>query len=249
MDPIVDLKNVWAHYEDKVVLESVNLVVEEHDFLGIIGPNGGGKTTLLKIILGLIKSSRGEVKVFGKSPQKNRHLIGYVPQIRQFDLEFPATVWDVVATGRLGNSKLSRRYDYEDRKIVKEALEEVDMIEFRDDAIGKLSGGERQRVLIARALASNPKLLLLDEPTTNVDKNLDTKLWEFFNSLKKKITIVLVTHDISAVSVYVDKIACLNRKLYYQGTKEITPEMWTEAYKCPVDMIAHGLPHRVLEEH
>lgn len=249
MKSVVELNDIWVYFEDKVVLEGIDLIVYEHDFLGIIGPNGGGKTTLLKVILGLIAPSKGFIKVFNEPPEKNRGQVGYVPQIRQFDLDFPATVWDVVLTGRLNKSKLFKSYNLEDKTKVKESLEEVNMIEFKDDAIGKLSGGERQRVLIARALASEPKLLLLDEPTTSVDNRMDKKFWEFLNELKKRITIILVTHDISAVSVYVDKLACLNRKLYYQGSKEITHEMWAKAYECPVEMIAHRLPHRLLKEH
>lgn len=249
MKSIVDLKDVWVYYDEKIVLENINLIVKENDFLGIIGPNGGGKTTLLKVILGLIKPNRGDLKVFGGSPENNRTLIGYVPQLRQFDLDFPATVLDVVMTGRLNQTRMFRRYSPEDKKIANKVIEEVNMSHLRHHAIGKLSGGERQRVFMARALASEPKLLLLDEPTANVDKNLDTKLWEFFNNLKKTTPIILVTHDISAVSIYVDKIACLNRRLHYQGTKEITPEVLEDTYKCPVELIAHGLPHRVLKEH
>ena len=249
MKSIVDLKDVWVYYDEKIVLENINLVVKENDFLGIIGPNGGGKTTLLKVILGLIKPKRGDVKVFGGSPENNRTLIGYVPQLRQFDLDFPATVFDVVMTGRLNQTRMFRRYDSEDKRIANKVIEEVNMRHLQHHAIGRLSGGERQRVFMARALASEPKLLLLDEPTANVDKNLDTKLWEFFNDLKKTTPIILVTHDISAVSIYVDKIACLNRRLHYQGTKEITPEALEDTYKCPVELIAHGLPHRVLKEH
>jgi zinc transport system ATP-binding protein len=249
MKSIVDLKDVWVYYNEKIVLENINLIVKENDFLGIIGPNGGGKTTLLKVILGLIKPNRGNVKVFGGSVENNRALIGYVPQLRQFDIDFPATVLDVVMTGRLNQTRMFRRYSAEDKKIVNKVIEEVNMSHLQHHAIGKLSGGERQRVFMARALASEPKLLLLDEPTANVDKNLDTKLWEFFNDLKKTTPIILVTHDISAVSIYVDKIACLNRRLHYQGTKEITPEALEDTYKCPVELIAHGLPHRVLKEH
>lgn len=249
MKSIVNLKDVWVYYDEKIVLENINLIVKENDFLGIIGPNGGGKTTLLKVILGLIKPNRGDLKVFGGSPENNRTLIGYVPQLRQFDLDFPATVLDVVMTGRLNQTRMFRRYSPEDKKIANKTIEEVNMSHLRHHAIGRLSGGERQRVFMARALASEPKLLLLDEPTANVDKNLDTKLWEFFNNLKKTTPIIVVTHDISAVSIYVDKIACLNRRLHYQGTKEITPEALEDTYKCPVELIAHGLPHRVLKEH
>jgi zinc transport system ATP-binding protein len=249
MKSIVDLKDVYVYYDDKIILENINLIVEENDFLGIIGPNGAGKTTLLKVILGLIKPNRGTVTVFGGLPENNRKLIGYVPQIRQFDLDFPATVWDVVMTGRLNRTKIFRRYSLEDKKIASTALEKVNMSNLRHNPIGRLSGGERQRVFIARALTSEPRLLLLDEPTANVDKNLDTKLWEFFHNLKKLMPIILVTHDLSAVSIYVDKIACLNRRLHYQGTKEITAEVLEDIYKCPVELIAHGLPHRVLKEH
>jgi zinc transport system ATP-binding protein len=249
MTPAVELKNVWVNFEEKVVLESIDLVVNENDFLGIIGPNGGGKTTLLKVILGLLGPSRGDIKVFGGTPENNRGHVGYVPQVRQFDLDFPASVLDVVLTGRLNKNKLFRRYSSEDRRRVAKSLEEVNMIDFKDEAIGKLSGGERQRVLIARALTSEPKLLLLDEPTASVDNRMDKKFWDVLNELKKKMTIILVTHDISAVSVYVDKLACLNRKLFYQGSKEITHEMWAKAYECPVEMIAHRLPHRLLKEH
>jgi len=249
MKSVVELNDIWVYFEDKVVLEGIDLIVYENDFLGIIGPNGGGKTTLLKVILGLIAPSKGFIKVFNEPLEKNRGQVGYVPQIRQFDLDFPATVWEVVLTGRLNKNKLFKSYNLEDKTKVKESLEEVNMIEFKDDAIGKLSGGERQRVLIARALASEPKLLLLDEPTTSIDNRMDKKFWEFLNELKKRITIILVTHDISAVSVYIDKLACLNKKLYYQGSKEITHEMWAKAYECPVEMIAHRLPHRLLKEH
>jgi zinc transport system ATP-binding protein len=249
MKSIVDLKDIWVYYDEKIVLENINLVVKENDFLGIIGPNGGGKTTLLKVILGLIKPNRGDVKVFGGLVENNRALIGYVPQLSQFDTDFPATVLDVVMTGRLNQTRMFRRYNAEDKKIANKVIEEVNMSHLQHHAIGRLSGGERQRVFMARALASEPKLLLLDEPTANVDKNLDTKLWEFFNDLKKTTPIILVTHDISAVSIYVDKIACLNRRLHYQGTKEITPEALEDTYKCPVELIAHGLPHRVLKEH
>jgi zinc transport system ATP-binding protein len=249
MKPVVELKEVWLRFGDKIILEDVNLILEEHDFLGIIGPNGGGKTTLLKIILGLIQPTHGDVKVFDASPYEMRKIVGYVPQIRHFDIEFPIKVGEIVKTGRLGPNKFFHRYNTEDMEIVDEALREVEMIDFKDQPISDLSGGEVQRVLIARALALKPQLLLLDEPTASIDKRLDTKLWESLNILKKKITIILVTHDISAVSIYVDKIACLNRKLFYQGTKEITAEMWEETYHCPVDMIAHGFPHRVVSDH
>jgi zinc transport system ATP-binding protein len=245
----VEIEEVSVYFNSKCVLEGINLKVLENDFLGIIGPNGGGKTTLLKVIAGLLKPTKGFVKVYGKPPHKSEKLIGYVPQLNQPDLSFPATVWDVVLTGRLNRSNLIKPYSEADKRAALEALKAVELEGLKDEPIGKLSGGQRQRVFIARALATEPKLLLLDEPTLSVDRRLDTKFWEYLNELKSRMTIIVVTHDISALSKYVDKIACLNKKLYYNESKQITREMWMEAYQCPVDIIAHGLPHRVVEEH
>ena len=246
---VIELKDIWVHYEGMPILEGVDLVVEPHDFLGIIGPNGGGKSTLLKVILGLIKPSRGVVTVLGDTPEKARKYIGYLPQYSLFDMEFPMSVWEVVLTGRLGHTGLLKRYNDDDKKAAYDALEEVDMLEYKDRQIGKLSGGQRQRVFIARALAGEPKLLLLDEPTTSIDSIMQEEFYELLNKLKAKMAIVMVSHDISAVSVYVDKIACLNHKLFYHHSKELTSEDLEAAYQCPVDMIAHGVPHRVLKAH
>ncbi|OJH49349.1 ABC transporter [Methanohalophilus portucalensis FDF-1] len=151
--------------------------------------------------------------------------------------------------GRIGKKSLFRKYNPNDRKVVKESLEKVKMYEYRDRHIAELSGGQRQRVFIARALATEPKLLLLDEPVAGIDTTMQKEFYEILEELKSRVTIIMVTHDISAVSVYVDKVACLNQKLYYHGTKELKPEDLEEAYKCPVEMIAHGVPHRVLKAH
>ncbi len=247
---VVKLEDVWVQYDGIPVLEGINLSVLQDDFLGIIGPNGGGKTTLLKVILGLIKPARGTVTVLGKEPEKSRDRIGYVPQYNLFDRSFPVDVRDVVLMGRYGKTGLFRRYNREDRERSEEALEIVGMLEHKDRQVGSLSGGELQRVLIARALVADPKLLLLDEPTASVDPAMQTEFYELLERLKQRMAIILVSHDISAVSIYVDKIACLNRQLHYHGSKEITPEILEATYKCPVQMIAHGtVPHRVLKEH
>jgi zinc transport system ATP-binding protein len=246
---LIKLEDVWVYYEDVPVLEGVNLSIDEDDFLGIIGPNGGGKTTLLKVILGLVKPSRGEVAVLGGAPERNRKFIGYVAQYSMFDRDFPINVWDVVLMGRCGKVGLVKRFSDEDKKIALEALETVEMLDYKDRQIGRLSGGEQQRVFIARALVAEPRILLLDEPTAGIDMPMQTEFYELLARLKQRIAIVLVSHDISAVSVYVDKIACLNRQLYYHGSKEIGPEVLEATYKCPVQMIAHGVPHRVLKEH
>ncbi len=248
-EQIVELKNVWVNFDGFVVLEGINLSIYPDDFLGIIGPNGGGKTTLLRVILGLINPSQGEVKVFGDTPVRARKFVGYVPQHSQFDFEFPISVWEVVLMGRYRHTGVFKKYTEKDYKVVKEALERVGMVNLKDRQVGKLSKGQQQRVLLARALVSEPKLLLLDEPTASVDVHMQTEFYELLDELKKKMPIVLVSHDIGAISVFVDKIACLNRKLFYHDSKEIKSEELIQIYGCPVELLAHGVPHRVLKKH
>lgn len=250
MKELVTIKNLWVHYGNAVILEDINLSVYEGDFLGIIGPNGGGKTTLLKTIAGLIKPSRGSVLIVGQPPEKARHLIGYVPQYNLFDREFPLNVLDTVLMGRISVKGVFHHHGEEDRELARQALETVGMLPYVNRQIGKLSGGQQQRVFIARALVSKPKLLLLDEPTSGVDTAMQAEFYELLENLKKDMGIVMVSHDISAISVYVDTIACLNRKLHYHGPKEITAEILEATYECPVQLITHGtVPHRVLKEH
>jgi len=250
MEKVIELKDVWVSYGNQVILEAVNLELEKPEgLLGIIGPNGGGKTTLLKVLLGLLKPYRGSVKLFGKASEKSRDLVGYVPQYKRFDFDFPISVWQVVLTGRMSHSGFLKKYSDEDKKAAEDALKTVEMYQFKDRQIGQLSGGQRQRVFIARALATNPKLLLLDEPNAGLDPHMQDELYRLLARLKKDMAIIMVTHDLSAVSIYVDKIACLNRKLHYHNSKEIPPEDLEATYQCPIELIAHGVPHRVLERH
>lgn len=246
-EEIVSLKNIGVRFGDIPILEDINLSIMQNDFLAIIGPNGGGKTTLLKVILGLIKPNKGEVKVFGKNPKEGRKLIGYLPQYTFFDLNFPMSVFDVVLMGRYW--RIFRNYSKEDKKAAFNALKTVDMLEFKDRQIGKLSGGQLQRVFVARAIARQPKLLLLDEPMTSIDPEMQKSFYELLLNLKKKMAIVLVTHDISVVSAYVEKIACLNHRLFYHGPKEAGLKKLEEVYQCPIELIAHGVPHRILDRH
>ncbi|MGC9503922.1 metal ABC transporter ATP-binding protein [Baaleninema sp.] len=247
--PAIVVRHVWAGYDRDPVLEDINLVVEAGDFIGIIGPNGGGKTTFLKVLLGLIRPRQGTVEIFGRPVERGRRFIGYVPQGSEFDREFPVRVRDVVRMGRLGRRPLLRRYNAKDDEIVDRALKQVEMLEFVRTPIGQLSGGQRQRVYIARALASEPRVLLLDEPTASVDPKMQRNIYELLRELNETIPIVLVSHDLGAVSTYVKTIGCLNRRLFYHGEKQISAEMLEKTYQCPVDLIAHGVPHRVFPEH
>lgn len=246
---VVRLEHIWFSYGPEPVLEDLDLFLKPLDFLSIIGPNGGGKTTLLKLLLGLIKPTKGEIQVLGMRPEHSRRQIGYVPQNTTIDTRFPITVWDVALMGRLGRIPLARKYRAEDRELAAEALQKVKMYELRDRQIGKLSGGQQQRALIARALVTNPRLLLLDEPTASVDSQIKRDIYDLLVELNEQMTIIMVSHDIGVVSSYTKTIACLNRKLVYHDEKGITPEMLAETYQCPVDLIAHGVPHRVLAPH
>jgi zinc transport system ATP-binding protein len=246
---VILLEDVWFQYDGVPVLEGINLSVREQDFIGIIGPNGGGKTTLLSIMLGLMEPTRGRVSILGRAPRAARRFVGYVPQYTEFDRAFPISVWDVAMMGRLGRRGLLRRYSEEDKCAVGDVLRQVDMLGYRDRQIGRLSGGERQRVYVARALASDPKILLLDEPTASVDTRVVGSIYELLRELNRQVTIILVSHDIGVVSSYVKTVACLNTRLIYHESKEITPDMLEAAYHCPIELIAHGLPHRVLDLH
>lgn len=241
---LVKLNQISVNFGEVCVLKNVNLTIKQGDFVGIIGPNGGGKTTLLKVILGLLRPTTGKRLVAG-----NR-VLGYVPQYSQFERDFPIQVWDVVLMGRLGKQTLFKRYDNTDRKMAENALEMVDMISFKDCQVSKLSGGQQQRVMIARALAAQPKMLLLDEPTANVDSQHGYDLYELLKKLNDEgVTIVMVSHDMSAISTYVKQIACVNKTLFYHDSKEITTEMLEATYGCSFELLGHGIPHRVLKKH
>jgi zinc transport system ATP-binding protein len=245
----ITIRHMWAGYEHEQVLEDINLTVFKGDFIGLIGPNGGGKTTLLKVLLGLLSPTRGEIKIFNMPVREGRQYIGYVPQVVAFDQEFPISVWDVTRMGRLGKRRLLQRYTADDDAIVGETLRQVEMFSLRHKPIGELSGGQRQRVYIARALVAQPQILLLDEPTSSIDPQVSIGIYELLRSLNASITIVLISHDMGAISSYVKTVGCLNRRLFYHDGPEITPDMLELAYQCPIDLIAHGIPHRVLAEH
>ncbi|HHT01525.1 MAG TPA: ABC transporter ATP-binding protein [Firmicutes bacterium] len=225
---VVELTGVHVHRVGRNVLEAIDLQVAAGEFLGIIGPNGGGKTTLLRLILGLVTPSQGRVTVLGKPPGQACRQVGYVPQCFAFDPDFPIRVWDVVAMARLG-----RRDD----QVVAGALAAVSMLSEKERPFAQLSGGERQRVLIARALATGPRILLLDEPTTSVDRRVESEFYQLLDELRASLTIILVTHDIAAMTAVADRVACLNRRLYCCEPGGLTREILEATYQ--------GLPFRL----
>jgi zinc transport system ATP-binding protein len=243
----VEINNLSIRFNENLVLKNINFSIDEKDFVAIIGPNGGGKSTLLKAILGILKPSIGEVKVFGKNPKKARDLMGYLPQKLIFDPDFPINVFDTVLTGRYHG--LFKSYSDSDKKAVINALKDVDMIDFKDKQISKLSGGQIQRVFIARAIVREPKLLIMDEPMASIDPEMQSNFYKLMSELKDKMTIVLVSHDVGAVSTHVDKIACLNQELFYHGPVEDSANGLEEIYHCPIELISHGIPHRILRDH
>lgn len=211
---IIEVSNISFAYNDQAVLKDVNLSIHKGDYLGIVGSNGSGKTTLLRIILGLLSPQSGSVKLFGKDIKefKDRSRIGYVPQkVINFDNNFPLTVMEVVLMGRYGKRGLLHKITEEDKQKVEEALIHVDMWDFKDRQIGDLSGGQQQRVFIARALAGNPEILFLDEPTVGVEKDIKEKFYQLLNNLNEKLelTIVIVTHDIESMSHEAMHVACI----------------------------------------
>lgn len=244
----VTFKNVDFSYEasEDLVLENINLEIDKGDFACIVGPNGGGKTTLLRLILGLNKPLRGEVQVFGKSPDEQRHKIGYVPQFSKFDSNFPVSVLDVVLMGCLCKDFWYGRYSKEQTASAIETLESVGLKDFIHRSFVDLSGGQKQRALIARATLSNPDLLLLDEPTASVDSHGTEHFYKMFAEMNKKFTILIVSHDIGFVSTKVKRVICVRKTLQIHPVSELTGESLQKMYGLDVHLIRHD--HRCSEK-
>lgn len=242
--PLIEIKHMDLAYQRNPVLTNVSLSVFERDFIGIIGPNGGGKTSLLLAILGLLKPRRGSIAY-----SFDKREIGYLPQGSQVDESFPITVKEVVASGLEQGLKAGIGSARERNRRADQALGAVGMEKLHSRPIGELSGGELQRTMLARAIISSPRLLILDEPDTHVDNQFEMELYALLKQLNKNLTILLVSHDIGIISPYIKTIACVNRDLHYHPTNEITEEQ-LKVYNCPIEIIAHGpVPHRVIKEH
>lgn len=238
------MKSVSTGYFSDIVLEKVDLAIHPGDFVGVIGPNGGGKTTLIKVILGLQPLFGGSISFPSGRPRT-----GYLPQASQIDKAFPITVKELVASGL----RIGRRWfphpDASQRRRVRQALEEAGLESLSSRPIGELSGGQLQKALLSRALIDRPELLILDEPNTHVDKQFEQELYAWLRELNKEMAILLVSHDIGTISPLVKTIACVNRTLHYHPSNELSEEL-LKVYDCPVDIIAHGpVPHRVLKTH
>lgn len=244
---LFEMKSLSASYGAEIVLQDVNFRVFENDFVGVIGPNGGGKTTLLKVILGLVKPIKG--KLIFSEELRNSNNIGYLPQISTGDNNYPVTVRDVVLSGLMIRKGLVSRMTTSDKKKADAVIEELGLSNLSGSSLNELSGGQLQRVLLGRAVIGDPKLLLLDEPGNFVDANFENDFYEKLRILNRRMAILMVSHDIGTISAHIKSFACVNKNLHYHPSSEITNEQLI-SYGCPIQLITHGeVPHTVLKSH
>jgi zinc transport system ATP-binding protein len=247
MKKLLEMHSLSASYGTAPVLCDVNFSVYENDFIGVIGPNGGGKTTLLKIILGLIKPIDGSI-IFNREII-NGNNIGYLPQISTGDANYPVTVTDIVLSGLMIKKGIISKMKAEDKNKAALVIEEIGLSGMGDMPLSELSGGQMQRVFLARAIIGDPPLLLLDEPGNFVDASFENDFYEKLKDLNKRMAILMVSHDIGTISSHIKSFACVNKRLHYHPSNEITNEDLM-AYECPIQIVTHGsIPHTVLKYH
>jgi len=250
MDKLIELENVTAGYGNKIVLKKISLTVFKDDFLGIIGPNGGGKTTLLKVILGLITPLSGGVHFYDGDNAVSSIKIGYLPQLNNIDKKFPISVKDVIVSGLASEKPTFRSFTNEQDQRVEKVIKQMGLDGLSRRPIGELSGGQLQRVLLGRSIVSRPQILILDEPNSYVDKLFESHFYRLLEEINKESAIILVSHDIGTVLSMVKNIACVNETLHYHSGSNVSTEWLDEKYACPIELIGHGnLPHRVLKKH
>lgn len=249
-NPIIQISDLYAAYEEKTVLSHVNLTVYERDFLGIIGPNGGGKTTLIKSILGLHQPQKGKIHFYKNGKEVPEINMGYLPQYNNIDKKFPISVYEVILSGLSKQKSIFQRYSNEQHELVRQMIIQMGLEGMDKRAIGELSGGQLQRALLGRALVSNPEVIILDEPNTYIDKRFEAKLYSLLEEINKERAIILVSHDIGTILKNVKTIACVNETVHYHPHTEVPTEWLEEHFGCPIEMLGHGsFPHRVLKCH
>lgn len=250
MNSIIQINGLSAGYDGKTVLHQVDLTVYEKDFLGIIGPNGGGKTTLIKCMLGLHTPSEGHIRFFKEGREVPEIKMGYLPQYNTIDRKFPISVHEVVLSGLSKEKPLIGRYTDKQQEQVRRMIARMGLEEVAHRAIGELSGGQLQRALLGRALVSNPEVVILDEPNTYIDKRFEARLYSLLEEINRERAIILVSHDIGTVLKNVKTIACVNESVHYHPHTEVPTEWLEEHFGCPIEMLGHGtFPHRVLKRH
>lgn len=248
--PLIKIEDLSVAYDGKTVLRDVNLTVYENDFLGIIGPNGGGKTTLVKTVLGLKKANKGKIFFFRDGKETEHITMGYLPQYSSIDKNFPISVQEVILSGLSSQKSLMSRFTSRQHGQVEEVINRMGLEGLENRPIGALSGGQLQRALLGRAIISNPDVLILDEPSTYIDKRFEAKLYELLIEINKECAIILVSHDIGTVLQNVKSIACVNETLHYHPDTEVSADWLEKNFNCPIELLGHGqLPHRVLCEH
>ena len=233
---IIEVKDISFAYQNRKILENVNFSIKKGEFIGIFGPNGGGKTTLLKLLMGFLRPNSGSIKVFNKTPKEALSKIAYVPQSIHFDRLFPITVHEVVLSGRLSHLPWYGRYSQQDEDAAAIAMESMQLIHLKNQAFGCLSGGQAQRTLIARALVSSPKILLLDEPTASVDAKTESEIYKILDELKGKATILMVTHHLSTAINQVQRVLCVNKSVYELNKKDVCEHFTIGLYHPPISL-------------